>query len=294
MPQPGGGGPRQRRERRAGEAESLCQSAGGHAANSRHSASRLTSPSPSGSRPSASSFSRWACMTTAAAGRSSLGTSSQTRSRRRARDRSPWSSSASSLSLAHQAVLQVLVDLGRGILDVGTMPGAEQLEVGGPQALQGVEVGGQRAAVGRNEARTVAEHQVAAEADLPQQEADVVGRVARSREDLEGAHAPRLGGDRGAGRSARGAGLAGGLVARSDLAEQERGAEHRHARRVVRVRVGEQDTGDAAAILGRRAHGLEMRLRRRARGRSRRRDWSPRRRCSCPRASSARDSARRS
>src|SRR4051812_1453153 len=83
--------------------------------------------------------------------------------------------------------------------------------------------------------------------------------MSRGRKGLEGAHAPWLGGD-GADRAALGPGLAGGLVARSDLAEQERGAKHGHGRRVIRVRVGEQDTGDAAAILARRAHGLEVRL----------------------------------
>ena len=55
-------------------------------------------------------------------------------------------------------------------------------------------------------------------------------------------------------------GIAGGLVARSDLAEQERGAEQGHASRVIRVGVGEQDAGNAAAILRHCAHRVEVRL----------------------------------
>ena len=70
-------------------------------------------------------------------------------------------------ALALSPVLEVLVDLRRRVLDQGPWPGQSSSRSSRAQALQRVDVGGQRAAVGRDEARAVAQHQVAAEADLP-------------------------------------------------------------------------------------------------------------------------------
>ena len=83
-----------------------------------------------------------------------------------------------------------------GSVMYGPWPGQSKLWVGRPQALEGLQVGRQRAPVGWNEARAVAEHQVTAEADVADQEADVIGRVAGGRHDLEGADALGLAGDR--------------------------------------------------------------------------------------------------
>ena len=98
---------------------------------------------PGGNRPSASSFSRCACMTTAAAGRSWEGTSSQTRSKRRAR---PLSSLelGQQPALADQPVLQVLVDPG------GRDPRSRDRDPG--RASRGRRPGGAAATRGRRPA----------------------------------------------------------------------------------------------------------------------------------------------
>ena len=121
------------------------------------------------------------------------------------------------LALAVEAMLDVLVDLGRRVGDPGSVA-RESSTVARAQALERVEVGGQRAAVGRDEGRALAEDEIAAEADVAQKEEDVVVAVPGRGHDLERAHAS---GPFATVMATAGAGLARGLVTGSDLAEQQ-------------------------------------------------------------------------
>ena len=67
--------------------------------------------------------------------------------------------------LALEAVRDVLVELRRGVPDVGPVARAEHLEVERAQRAQRVEVGGQRALAGRMKTLPSPEHGVAREAD---------------------------------------------------------------------------------------------------------------------------------
>ena len=69
---------------------------------------------------------------------------------------------------------------------VGAVAGAEDLDVEPAQRSQRVEVGRQRALGGIDEHAALAHHRVSAEAEPPQQQADVVGGVAGSRQRAEG------------------------------------------------------------------------------------------------------------
>ncbi len=98
-------------------------------------------------------------------------------------------------ALAHLAVLDVLGQLRRRVGDPGAVAGADQLDRLGLHAAQRVHVGGERAAVGRDEGRALAEHEVAAEADaVGGQQADVVGGVAGGRDRAQAAVLLAVGG----------------------------------------------------------------------------------------------------
>ncbi len=60
------------------------------------------------------------------------------------------------------------------------MAGAEELEAPLAQALERVQVGGQAAAARKDDARALSEHEVAAEADVAEDERHVVDGVARA------------------------------------------------------------------------------------------------------------------
>src|SRR5918999_462580 len=133
---------------------------------------------------------------------------------------------------ARQPVRDVLVELGRGVPHVRSVPGAEHVEVEAAQAPQRVEVRRQRALARRDEHASAPEHGVAREAGPPRHQADAVGRVARGRE-----------------RSERPDRLA---VAR----QRDRRAELSRALGVVGMGVGEDDALDP--LFGRAPDGLEV------------------------------------
>ena len=95
----------------------------------------------------------------------SAGTSSQAASSRRARERSPASSAATQLALAHRGGARRTRRASPRVGDVGTVAGAEQLEVELPAGARAspCRPRASRRRAGRRSSR--AEHQVAAEAD---------------------------------------------------------------------------------------------------------------------------------
>ena len=118
-------------------------------------------------------------MTSAAAGRSSVGDVVPDLGQQRLLRALAALQGGEQAALAHLAVLDVLGQLRRRVGDPGAVAGTDQLDRLGLEQAQRVHVGGERAAVGRDEGRALAEHQVAAEADaVAGQEADVVGGVA--------------------------------------------------------------------------------------------------------------------
>ena len=104
------------------------------------------SSSPAGSRPSSSSFSRWACIATAAAGRRTSGTSSQAGVEQRRPRALAGFERGDELRLALAAVLEVLVDLRGGVGDPGAVAGAHQDGLERAQPLERGHVVGKRAA----------------------------------------------------------------------------------------------------------------------------------------------------
>ena len=264
-----------RRLRAARSQRSPCSSASRPAAWSgwpADSAPSSASSSVAGRRPSASSFCRWASITIAASGAQLGGDVVPGLGEQGRAGALAALEGGEQAPLAHLAVLDVLGELRGRVGDPGAVAGADQLDRLGLEQPQRVHVGGERAAVGRDEGRALAEHQVAAEADaVGGQEADVVGGVAGGG---EGAQAGVL--------------LAVGRAGRTSAA-QPLGARRRDRR-------GEWVSRTSAdpAPLGRRgADRLAGGPRRRARGRSPRRGPSRRGRCWSPPASSAPGWARR-
>ena len=147
-PQRGDRGGAERGHARAGQPE-----APGRAPTPQCRKSWKPAPGRPGRRPSASSFSRWASITRAAAGPQTR----PGRRPRRARAAVPRSLAVGErgeqLALALEAVLEVLRDLRPRVGHVGAVAGAEHVGVALEDRPQRVQVGGQRAAVRRDEAR---------------------------------------------------------------------------------------------------------------------------------------------
>ena len=121
---------RERRERPAQRGRSALPAVPARMrSNSGASEAWRQSARPGGNRPSASSFSRCACMTTAAAGRSSAARRPRPRSSRRARERSPVRARTSLRSRIRRCSRYSSI-LAAGSSIQGPWPGPEQLEVG--------------------------------------------------------------------------------------------------------------------------------------------------------------------
>ena len=127
---------------------------------------RITPLIPGGSRPSSSSFSRWACIAIAAGPRSCSGTSSQTSARSFARERSPRSSAATSRPSRSCGARRTRRSSPPGRRSRGRGRGGAGRDRVASRRRSECHVVGERAAVlaGRDDGRALAEDQVAGEA----------------------------------------------------------------------------------------------------------------------------------